>query len=484
MRRLVHGLVGLALGLGITSCGDAEVVGLGGGPAGSTLRATLADPDGDGALRPGPAEPLLDRDDLAPPAARGRTLATIGQLTDTHVRDEESPGRVPFLDRFGGSFRSTFRPQESLSTQVLAGAVQTLNRERPQAVVVTGDIIDNAQANELAQARAVLDGGTVRPDTGAPGYDGVQQSSSPDPFYYRPDQDAPRHPGLLAAAQRPFVSTGLRAPWYPALGNHDLLRQGELERSARTDSVATGARLVTSLDPEFRLSEKEDSSAAVERLLDAGIPGAAISVPADPQRRALVNDELVGLLGRGRDLRSPERLDYVFDVGQRVRGIVLDTVNRRGGARGIVSAAQVDWLSEQLAAAGSREVIVFSHNRLESSDGGGAAVAALAASPAVVANVAGNVHRNRVRPHVTAAGGYWVIETSALADFPQQGRMLRLSETPGGGRVLETWMVEQEGRGMAGVARELAFLDAQGGRPQGHQGVRGDRNVRLFLPSR
>jgi len=472
------------LTLGLSSCGDEKTVVSGGGPSGSTLRATLSDPDGDGALGPGPAEPLRDRDDLAAPAPRGRVLATIGQLTDTQVRDEESPGRVPFLDRFGGSFRSTFRPQEALSTQVLSGAVQALNRERPQAVVVTGDIIDNAQVNELEQARAVLDGATVGPDTGAPGYDGVQQGSSPDPFFYRPDQDAPRHPGLLANAQRPFPSTGLRAPWYPALGNHDLLRQGELAPSERTDSVATGTRLVTSLDPEFSLSEDEGSSQAVERLLDAGTPGAAIRVPADRRRRALESDELVGLLGQGRRLRSPERLDYVFDVGERLRGIVLDTVNREGGARGIVSATQVSWLSGQIAAAGGRDVIVFSHNRLESSDGGAAAAATLAASPAVVANVAGNVHRNRVRPRATAAGGYWVIETSALADFPQQGRMMRLSETAGGGRVLETWMVEQEGRGIAGVARELAFLDAQGGRPQRDQGAGGDRNVRLFLPGR
>jgi hypothetical protein len=206
-----------------------------------------------------------------------------------------------------------------------------------------------------------------------------------------------------------------------------------------------------------------------------------LTVPADPRRRALGNTELVGTLGEGRSLRSPDRLDYVFDVGARVRGVVLDTVNRSGGARGIVSPAQVAWLSEQLVAAGGRDVIVFSHNRLESADGGDAAVAVLAASPTVVANVAGNVHRNRIRPRVSATGGYWVIETSALADFPQQGRILRLSETEGGGRVLETWMVDQEGRSIAGVARELAFLDAQGGRPQAFAGERGDRNARLFL---
>lgn len=486
MRARLTAGVALALVGMVAGCGGEAPARAGGGPAGSTLRSTLTDRDGDGALERGPGEPLVARTELAPAGAPGRTLGTLGQLTDTHVRDEESPGRVPFLDRFGGALRSTFRPQEALSAQVLAAAVRALNREGPQAVVVTGDIIDNAQVNELALARSVLDGGAVDPDSGAPGYLGVQQSSNPDPLYYRPDQDAPRHPGLLAAAQKPFESPGLRAPWFPALGNHDVLRQGELPPSPRTDAVATGGRLVTSLDRDFRLPGGQDSSKAVDELLDAGIPGAAIATRPDPGRRALTNAELVTRLGRGRTLRTRDRLDYTFDVGDHLRGVVLDTINRAGGARGIVSRAQVTWLTDQLGTAGAarRDVIVFSHNRLESSDGGADAVAALDASPAVVANVAGNVHRNRLRPRKTATGGYWVIETSSLADFPQQARMLRLRETAGGGRVLETWMVDQDGRGVAGVSRELAFLDAQGGRPQGFAGSRGDRNARLYLPPR
>ena len=60
-------------------------------PAASTLQATLVDPDGDGALRRGPGEPLRDRNDLGGKGRPGAVLATVAQLTDTHVRDEESP---------------------------------------------------------------------------------------------------------------------------------------------------------------------------------------------------------------------------------------------------------------------------------------------------------------------------------------------------------------------------------------------------------
>jgi hypothetical protein len=42
-------------------------------------------------------------------------------------------------------------------------------------------------------------------------------------------------------------------------------------------------------------------------------------------------------------------------------------------------------------------------------------------------------------------------------------------------------MVDHDGRDLAGVARELAYLDAQGGRPQRFAGEPADRNARLFV---
>ncbi len=141
-----------------------------------------------------------------------------------------------------------------------------------------------------------------------------------------------------------------------------------------------------------------------------------------------------------------------------------------------VSPAQVAWLRAQLARAGERWTVVFAHNPLESADGGDAALAALDEADRVVAVVAGNRHRNTIEPR----GRYWLIGTSSLADFPQQARMFRLREA-GGGVALETWMVDHDGRGLAGTARELAYLDAQGGRPQGFAGRPEDRNARLYV---
>jgi 3',5'-cyclic AMP phosphodiesterase CpdA len=469
--------------LAVASCG-------GGGshasdPGGSTRVATWRDPDGDGVLTRGPGEPLRNRTDLARALAPARTQATLAVLTDVHVRDEESPARVPFLDRLGGSFSSTFRPQEALSAQVLDAAVRSVNAARPDAVLVTGDLIDNAQANELALARTVLDGGRADPDSGARGYAGVQAAADPDPAYYRPDVDPPRHRGLLDAAQRPFRAPGLRAPWYAVPGNHDLLVAGELARTPSTAAVAVGGeRLVT---PDAGLDVPRSENALTPQLVDSalsgGLPGTTARVAPDPARRELTPQEAVaGLRAASGHGGSGARMDYAFDAGRAVRVVVLDTVRRDVGSGGVLSAEQTRWLAGQLAAAGDRRVIVVSHQPLTSVDGGRAALSLLDGDRHVVAALAGDSHHNRVVARHTATGGYWLVQTAALADYPQQGRVLRVRSTPGGGTVLETWMLDTAPDPLADTARELAYLDAQGGRPQGEAGTADDRNVRLFLP--
>jgi 3',5'-cyclic AMP phosphodiesterase CpdA len=444
------------------------LAGCGGGasspaaPAGSTLRATLTDPDGDGFLSPAPGEPLLDRGGHARP---GAVIATFGQLTDTHVRDEESPARVPFLDRLGAPFTSTFRPQEAFSTQVLDAAVRALNRERPQAVFVTGDIVDNAQENELTMAVDTLAGRAVHPNSGGPGYQGVQAADSAAPFYYRPDHDAPAHPGAIEQAQKPFKAEGLKAPWYPLVGNHDVLAQGEVPPTPAIDAFATGDRLVASLDPDLRPPTREvDAQQAVAAVLSGQVPLDTGSTPADSKRILNAPGEAERRLGHA-------DMDYTVDLGPRVRAILIDTVNRDGSSQARINPAQLEWLRTQLRT--DRWVVVFSHNPLTDE-----ALRVLDADPKVVASIAGNSHKNRITRRGTT--GYWQISTSSLADFPQQARMFRLRQTDAG-VALETWMVDHDGAGLAGISRELAYLDAQGGRPQHFAGVPADRNARLFV---
>jgi hypothetical protein len=145
-----------------------------------------------------------------------------------------------------------------------------------------------------------------------------------------------------------------------------------------------------------------------------------------------------------------------------------------------VTPREVAFLRDQLRRAGDRWVLVFTHQPLGGFAEGAPLQALLDADPRVLAAIAGDTHHNRITPRPTGVGGYWQITTSALADFPQQARILRVRETPGGGAVLETWMLDTAPDPLADTARALAFLDAQGGRPDHDAGTRLDRNVRLY----
>ncbi len=475
-------LLALAGGIALGARGDADE------PAASpsTLRGTWVDPDGDGVLERGPGEPLRNRTDLAPAAAPGRVLATLGQITDTHVRDEESPARVSFLDRLGGPFTPTFRPQETLTTQAFASGLRALDVERPDLLLVTGDITDNAEGTEYDQALAVLDpGARIDPDTGAKGYVGPQRADNPDPAFYRPDVDPPAHPGLLTDAQQAFTAPRQRAPWIPVPGNHDLLAAGEVTPTAATNRVATGDQ--TLVRPSEGLDVPQDAvgaSAAVDALIAGGVlPGTTERVPPDPRRAFLTPAQGRARLRAASGIRpTGPNLSTVRDLGGSVRVITLDLDQAGEGAGGSVTGAHVRFLEQALRT--DRWVLVVSHQPLRKAQGGDRILDLLDRTPRVLAAIAGDTHHHSITARRSAAGGYALVETSAIADFPQQARMLRVRETAGGGAALETWVVDTSSAGRTGeladTARELAFLDAQGGRPNGDRGRVLDRNVRLF----
>lgn len=475
----------IILGAGALLTAGCGATGSGATRTGSTLAATWIDPAGTGSLQPGPGERLHRRTELGPARPAVGVIATLAHVTDAHVLDASSPARVPFLDRLGDPFTSTFRPQETLTAQVLAGAARAIGALRPDAVIQGGDLIDNDQRNELAWALDVLRGGMVRPGSGRDGYYGVQLASDPDPFYYRPDLDAPRHPGLLSRAVRPFRSPGLKAPVYPVLGDHDILVAGELAPTDATRALAVGDQALWELPPGLSLPPGTQLTAGgspdgpplpglVDQFLARALAGPKVRVPPDPARRQMDAPEVVTLL---RAATTPS-LDYHADVGRDLRLIVLDLARRAGGSGGLVRPSQPGWLASQLdeAEATGRWVIVVSHQPLASSEGGDQLLALLDARPHVIAALAGHTHRNSIEPR----SHYWLINTASLIDYPQQARALRVVRTAGGGIAIQTWMLDHTGE-LPTISRQLAYLDAQGGRPKGFAGKRLDRNVTLYL---
>ncbi len=220
----------------------------------------------------------------------------------------------------------------------------------------------------------------------------------------------------------------------------------------------------------------------MQRFLAQALAGPKVRVPPDPRRRELDPVQvLAGLRAASGQGATGTLLDYGADIGANVRVLVLDLARRAGGSGGLVHAAQPEWLASELAAAAERWVVVISHQPLSASEGGEQILALLDRHPRVIAAISGHTHRNLVTARLTAAGGYWLISTASLIDFPQQARALRVLGTADGGVAIQTWMLDHVFPGQLGtISRQLSYLDAQGGRPEGLIGDRLDRNVTLY----
>lgn len=369
------------------------------GPVESTTLATrILRPDGPGYARldDGPGWPSLRRQELGERRATGagadpRAVLAMVHLTDLHLVDSQSTGRVEFLDPFGDPFTAGFRAQEALTVHVASSMVERIGElaagpvtgRRLDCAVSTGDNIDSMQLNEATWFLTVLDGGELAANSGDPDrYEGVQDptplagTSTVDPTYWHPDEglrdrwkDAgyPDVPGLLETAIAPFDAPGLDIPWYSTYGNHDGLVQGVVPTSAALESVLVGGRKMSGLPAgggagAFLVAVTAGSPEDLARRFDTGeFPNREVT--PDPSRRTLSPREWVqlhldspdtpGPTGHGYTedhLELPE-LHYAFAPVPGVLGISLDT---GGYYSGSIGESQLVWLEQQLQSASSR----------------------------------------------------------------------------------------------------------------------------------
>jgi metallophosphoesterase (TIGR03767 family) len=391
-------------------------------PEGTTYQRTIvpASPQLYTRLRFAEGWPLIVREDLA--NARGNRemrrvpLASILHLTDIQVPDAQSPARTEWLARYIDQFRAAWRPHETVVNHISEAAVRSsravgrgpVTGRTYDFAVSTGDNIDNMQANELLWFLRLLDGGTVVPNSGGPGYEGVQRywthpqlpfPDGYDDFYWRPDAPPegfwpdlfkaehgyPDLNGLLDAAISPFQSQGLGIPWYSMYGNHDGLVQGNVAKNDLFQAIATGqvpgfpagvGPKLVGFPPGYPWSEQGAQQLFADLLTGALDPANLLAapwlpVPADVGRRLIGPHEYVRAHwqwtdgaphGHGftEDNLGDDDLDTTLYYSFRpvadapILGIALDTTNRLGGAAGSIGARQLAWLEQQLEAVHSR----------------------------------------------------------------------------------------------------------------------------------
>jgi metallophosphoesterase (TIGR03767 family) len=388
----------------------------------------------------------------------------------------------------------------------------------------------------------------------APKYTGVQDYDdyADSGTYYDPDQPAgqwskwPTYPGLMDHAQQPFDVAGLDVPSYVALGNHDGLVQGNQAANAGFNAVATGC--VKQMAPAVAPA---DLAGSLTSTLLTTSPQNTVLVPPDPDRAEIAKPEYRALFAGGRQSDAygfafvdPKELEasagaasyYDFSPAPGLRIVTLDTV-ATGGVVGIASEGNVDdpqfqWLTRTLDAAEKADelVIVTSHHGptslsadvpdeiagpcedpahpanpgcdLDPRDSspihlGDDVNALLLAHPHVIAWVAGHSHVNDVAAvkRADGQGGFWVIRTSAEADFPHQDRVIDVMDNRDGtlslfGTLLDnaspatappsgTAAAGLDKDAMASIARTLGYNDPQ--KSTGATGNTDDRNVELLI---
>jgi len=438
------------------------------------------------------------------PTSIGEPLINLVHLTDTHICDAQSPARVEFLDRFAdphhplapmiGTLIGTYRAHESMTTQVLESMLQRISRihrspitkRSIDAVVFTGDLVDNAQLNELDWFSRILNGSLVQPDSGASDtWQGVGGEGFYSTHYWNPHgtprgekDDSPRArygfpiiPELLDAVRGSFYGSGSPVPWFAVHGNHDALLQGTVAPSRTLHDVVTGTR---------KFSEISDSD-AVQILRQINEVGPAsypsqdeaswVSVTADTRRAFLrETDFYQTLLRQGSShgnlhLAGRERRFWSQTL-ERVRLISIDTVNPHGGWQGSVDVEQLEWLEGELRSDRIVPTVILSHHPVQdlinlyhppqSSPrvGREALVEKLTDFNNVFLWLAGHSHRNRITHHGGSRRGFWQIETASLIDWPQQGRIVEIFQSSPGEISIATTMVDHCGT----VAPDVAHL--------------------------
>ena len=220
---------------------------------------------------------------------------------------------------------------------------------------------------------------------GRPGYDGVQAASNPDPFYYRPDNDAPRHPGgspppRAASARRDSTCRGIRrsattTSWSRASG----------PATDAIEEVATGDRMVTHSTPRScrRPSTRTRRRRGTRPACGRRGAGPRRDGAADPRGGHLAPAAMVDRLAAAAGVHpaAPDGSTTRSTSAPRCGGS-CSTPRAAVAARAAwVTASQVAWLRAQLAAT-ARWIVVFAHNPLEASDGGEAALRLLDARSA------------------------------------------------------------------------------------------------------
>ena len=404
---------------------------------------------------------LMPSSYIQPKANKPTNLLHFFAITDVHITDKESPAQAPFFGYRGG-VSAAYTPSMLYTTQFLDATIQTINALHQQKKfdfgISLGDVVNNAQYNELRAYIDVLDGKKINPDSG--------------------DKDDPV-PGPLNDYQDEFQAAGLNKtiPWYQTMGNHDHLWMGTnpvdayLKKAYVSDTILNMGNIfkdTLGIRSRGYYMGAIDGRTVYGDVIGAG-PVRSFATPptipaADPNRRAQTGAQWMSqffnttTLPLGHGFQAADTTSgfacYTFEPKSDLplRVIVVDDTQRdddpdiHGYGHGSLDKRRYEWLVKELdkGQAEGKLMIVAAHIPIGVDYGspkmnvfmGWSTVAAVTEKnlitklhtyPNLILWMSGHRHINAVtafkspdpnRPEL----GFWEVETSSLRDFPQQFR--------------------------------------------------------------
>lgn len=388
---------------------------------------------------------LRPSEDRTPVEGEAELVLRLAHISDAQLVDEESPGR---LASFGAIVPNAWRPYEAALPHFLDGMIRAVNRFHIaegaiDALVHTGDAVDNAQQNELQWFLDILAGRAVNPTSG---FDDRSPEDKPPIML---DPHATFQPaGLYTTGVHGDADT---IPWFGVNGNHDRFAVGVWPVVA-----APGDRRVAPLPLRLRLGlflprALEPASSWSFAPISPAQPGppsvylTARPIPSNEDRRFLTREEFVDAHRRAPGLPEghgflqapPGTSWYVTELATGIRMIGLDTSDpewlfaRLPYAEGAISGKQAEFLESALAQAEADDVwvVVATHHPSDSLDVSyGSAYspasfrAILRRHPCVKLHICGHLHRGMAFDR----GGYLELVAPGLIDPPFEGQVITL----------------------------------------------------------